>query len=115
MSFGRDANEISKHKYIWEYSRTWLFDNGASTLEPLALERRTTHVENFLPQIATFFQFQVYLNVTHAQTMTSLLLVNNFYPVMSYRQVQEEEESDELLYTARSLVMVREPVTSARG
>ena len=46
--------------------------------------------------------------------MISLLLLNNFYPVISCRRVQkkkkndEEEENDELLCTVRSLVMVRE-------
>ena len=39
--------------------------------------------------------------------MINLLILNNFYPVVeiSYRRVQKE--SDELLCTARSLVMVR--------
>ena len=37
--------------------------------------------------------------------MIDLLLLNNFYPVISYRRV--EKESDELSYTGRSLVMVR--------
>ena len=37
--------------------------------------------------------------------MINLLLLNNFYPVISHRRVQKE--SDELLYTVRSLVMVR--------
>ena len=35
----------------------------------------------------------------------NLLLLNNFYPAISYRRVQKE--SDELLYTVWSLVMVR--------
>ena len=42
--------------------------------------------------------------------MINLLLLNNFYPVTSYRRVQKEKESDELLCMDRSLVMVREPV-----
>ena len=37
--------------------------------------------------------------------MINLLLVNNFYPVIPYRRVRQE--SDELLYTVWSLVMVR--------
>ena len=37
--------------------------------------------------------------------MINLLLLNNFYPVISYRRVQKE--SDGLLYTVWSLVMVR--------
>ena len=39
--------------------------------------------------------------------MISLLLLNNFYPVIGRRTSSKEEESDELLYTVRSLVMVR--------
>ena len=31
--------------------------------------------------------------------MISLLLLNNFYPVISYRRVRKEKESDELLHT----------------
>ena len=66
-------------------------------------------VENFFsPKIATFSQFQVRLNVAQAKQMISSLLLSNFYPVISYRRVQKE--SDELSCTARSLVMVREPV-----
>ena len=38
--------------------------------------------------------------------MISLLLLNNFHPVISHRRVQKEKESDEL-YTVRSLVTVR--------
>ena len=39
--------------------------------------------------------------------MTGLLLFNNFYPVISSPTSSKEKESDELLYTVRSLVMVR--------
>ena len=51
-------------------------------------------VRNQLPeqvnlQIATFSQFQVYLNATQAKEMISLLLLNNFYPVIAYRRVQK--------------------------
>ena len=46
-----------------------------------------THLENFLSRIATFSQCQVYLNVTQAKRVISLLLLNNLYPVMSYRRV----------------------------
>ena len=42
--------------------------------------------------------------------MIGLLLLDNFYPVIS-----KEKESDGLLCTARSLVMVREPVASAKS
>ena len=44
-----------------------------------------TCVENYLSQIATFSQFQVYLNVTQAKQMISSLLLNHFYPVISHR------------------------------
>ena len=37
--------------------------------------------------------------------MIYLLLLNNFYPVVSYRRIKKE--SDELLHAIRSLVMVR--------
>ena len=50
------------------------------------------HVENFLPQIATFPQFYVYLNVTQAKRMISLLL-NNFYPVISYRRARKKKKA----------------------
>ena len=68
----------------------------------------------FCPKIAIFSQFQVHSNITQKATqIINLLLFNNFYPVISYRRVQKE--SDKLLYTVWSLVMVREPVASARG
>ena len=37
----------------------------------------------FGPKIATFSQFQVYLNVTQAKQMINSLLLNNFDPVIS--------------------------------
>ena len=40
-----------------------------------------------------------------AKQIINLLLLNNFYLVISYRRV--EKGSDELLYTVWSLVMVR--------
>ena len=43
--------------------------------------------------------------------MISLLLLNNFYPAMSYRRVQKKRKATN--YCIRSLVMVREPVASA--
>ena len=45
--------------------------------------------------------------------MINLLLLNNFYPVISYRRVQKE--SEELLYTVWSLVTVRNQFASAGG
>ena len=43
--------------------------------------------------------------------MINLLHLSNFYPVITIR-VSKEKESDELLYTVRSLVMVRKWLTS---
>ena len=57
----------------------------------------------FYPKIAIFSQSQVYLSVIQTKQIINLLLLNN-YP-MIYRRVQTE--SDELLYTVRSLVTVR--------
>ena len=42
---------------------------------------------------ATFSQFQVYWNVTQAKQMTSLLLLNNFYRVTSYRRVEKKRKA----------------------
>ena len=57
---------------------------------------RTSRI--FCPKIAIFPQFQVYSNITQkAKQIINLLLLNNFYLVISYRRV--EKESDELLYT----------------
>ena len=55
----------------------------------------------------------IYLSETNNKFITSLY--NNFYPVISYRQVQKE--SDELLCTVLSLVMVRNqlPVQVVKG
>ena len=50
-------------------------------------------LEKFLSQIAMFSQLQVYLNVTEAKQTISLLLLNNFYPVMSYRRVRKEKKA----------------------
>ena len=47
----------------------------------------------FCPKIATFSQFQIYSNVIQAKQMTSLLPVNNFYPVISYRRVQKKKKA----------------------
>ena len=52
-------------------------------------------------------------SITQAKQIINLSLLNHFYPVVSYRRVkkkkkkEKEKESDELLYTARSLVTVR--------
>ena len=50
--------------------------------------------------------------MTQIKRIINLLLLSHFYPVI-YRRVQKE--SDELLYMVWSLVMVREPIASARG
>ena len=71
---------------------------------------------DFLYQVATFSQFQAHLNVIEAEQMISLLLLNNLIiPSDIISTSSREKESDELLYTVRSLVMVRELVASARN
>ena len=72
------------------------------------------HVENFLSQncnISSVLGIFKY-NSEKVKQIINLLLLNNFYPVI-YRRIQKE--SDELLYTVWSLVMVRARVASARG
>ena len=59
---------------------------------------RTTYYarrECFCLGIATFSVLNIYLNITQTKRMTSLLLLNHFYPVI-YRRVRKEKESDEL-------------------
>ena len=43
---------------------------------------RTSRI--FCPKIAIFSQFQVYLGITQAKQIINLLLLNNFYPMISY-------------------------------
>ena len=62
------------------------------------------HRDYFPKQITIVPQFQVYSSMTQAKQIINLLLLNHFYSVI-YRRVQKE--SDELLYTVWSLVMVR--------
>ena len=61
----------------------------------------------FCSKIAIFSQLRVYSNITQkAEQTINLLLVSNFYPVISYRRV-EKRKRRKLLYTVWSLVMVR--------
>ena len=53
----------------------------------------------------TIFPQLVYLSIIQTKQIINLLLLNNFYPVMSYRRAQKG--GDELLYTVWSFVMVR--------
>ena len=80
--------------------------------------------EFFAPKLQYFLSFKyisLYSNILSAwvaitqakQIINLLLLSNNFYLAISYRRVRKE--IDELLYTVWSLVMVREPIASARG
>ena len=70
--------------------------------------------ELFPPKLQYFLSFKyIQIWTQKAKQIINLLLLNNFYLVISYRRV--EKESDELLYTVWSLVMVREPIASARG
>ena len=58
------------------------------------------------PIIASVFTVLCIFKYNPGETIIiNLLLVNNFYPVTTYRRVQKE--SDELLYTVWSFVMVR--------
>ena len=59
-------------------------------------------------EIATFSRFQVYLNVTRARQTINLLLVDNFYPVTSYRRVRKKKKATNCRVRVGSLVMVRE-------
>ena len=61
--------------------------------------------ELFDPKLQHFLSFSVYLNTTQAKQIINLLLLNNFYP----------SKSDELLYTVRSLVTVRETSCQRKG
>ena len=65
------------------------------------------HVENLLSKIATFSQLLSIFKCNPGETNDSLLLL-----IISTSS--KGKESDELLCTVRSLVMVREPVASAR-
>ena len=47
--------------------------------------------------------------------MIDLLLLSNFYPVMSFWQIQNDMLTNYCTYAVWSLVMVREPIASARG
>ena len=77
----------------------------------LNLDIRMSPVDvDFLSRIATFFSV-LSMFVTQVKQTTCLLLLNHFYPVTSYRRVRKE--SDELLYTVRSLVTVR--ATGCKG
>ena len=63
----------------------------AVNFQPLAPPR--TRREFLVPQIATLSQPQVYLNVTQAKRMSSLMLLNHFYPVISHRRVRKKERA----------------------
>ena len=66
-----------------------------------------------------FYLYSVFDVNVHAISLVKKInilfykILNNFYPVTSYRRV--EKESDVLLYRIWSLVMVRESVANARG
>ena len=47
----------------------------------------------FYPKIAIFPQFEVYLSITQAKQIINLLILNNFYPVISYRRVQKKKKA----------------------
>ena len=66
---------------------------------------RTSRI--FCPKIAIFSQFLSIVSsiLTQAKQIIYLLLLDNFYPAISYRRVQKE--NDKLLYTVWSLLTVR--------
>ena len=63
------------------------------------------------PKVGVFSQFQVHLNTTQATTNNKFITSSsvNFYPIITdiIDTSSKENESDELLCTVRSLVMVR--------
>ena len=63
--------------------------------QPLALERRATHVENF----SRYFLSFKCLSTNQTKKTINVLLLDHFYPVTSYRPSSEDKESDELLCT----------------
>ena len=68
-----------------------------------------------MSQIATFSQSQVYLDVTQAKQVINLLTLSNFYDIQWYTDVfRNKKESDELFYTVRSLVMVRNQLPAVK-
>ena len=71
------------------------------------------NVENILFQNCNIFSVLSVFKYNPGKQIINLSLLNNFYPTLSYRRVQKE--SDELLYTVWSLVMVRSLVASASG
>ena len=74
---------------------------------------RTSRI--FCPKVAVFSQFWVYLDITRAKQMINLLLLSNFCPVIPFWQIQNDILTNYCTYTVWSLVMVREPIASARG
>ena len=73
----------------------------------------TCQIENIWPQIAAFSQFQVYLNVIQAKQITSLLFLNNFYPVISYRRVEKKKKATN--YCTRSGHSLRSAISCQRN
>ena len=59
-----------------------------NTFQLLALERRATHVENILFQNCDIFSVLSIFKYNPGET-NNLLLLNNFYPVISYRRVSK--------------------------
>ena len=68
----------------------------------------------FCPKNCDIFELITYLNVTEAKQTTSLLLLDNFCPVMSFTdEFRRKRKRRIIVYRVRSLVIVREPVASA--
>ena len=75
------------------------------------LRWHATHVENFLSKNWNISSVLSVFKYNPGKTNNKFIkLVNNFYPVISYRRVQKESDVVTrfiILYTVRSLVMVR--------
>ena len=82
-------------------------ENEEATMNLISCAGMTCHSrrEYLLFQIATFSQFQVYLNVTQAEQTMSLLLLDNFYRVLSCRRVQKKQKTT-------NCCMVRKPAAT---
>ena len=62
-----------------------------------------------------FSQFQVYLNVTQAKQMTSLLLLNSFYPMISHRRAQTKKKATNYCIWFGHSLWSANQLPSARG
>ena len=66
-------------------------------------------------KIATLSQFQIYLNVAVEKQMISLLPLDNFCPVISYRRVENERKATNYCIRLGVTRYGPQSVASARG